>query len=284
MIAEEVVELLSLRDGSRWALDGRCAGGDVGAWLARRPDGRPVVFKWIEGQDDGRLACSLELVGRLRALGYPIPPHDELAVLPGAAAVVQDLVPHAGVSDVVSHRLLDRLLELNELQAGVAAGSNTWAEAMEHSLVEGEIGYCIRGTLATHGRQAAALLARITRIGRELAAALPPGNDAVHYDFHHRNVLQDSDGVVAVIDWEGCRPGDRVFDLVTLGISLAVADSADGVEQRVWDAVSRLGEPDAVAVYVAHMSLRLVDWSIRNHPDEVPLWLRVATERLDDLG
>ena len=44
-------------------------------------------------------------------------------------------------------------------------------------------------------------------------------------DFHHRNILKRGDQPVAVIDWEGSMPGDRLFDLVTLGFCAGVAET-----------------------------------------------------------
>ncbi|MDQ6778111.1 MAG: aminoglycoside phosphotransferase family protein [Actinomycetota bacterium] len=39
--------------------------------------------------------------------------------------------------------------------------------------------------------------------------------DSVHLDFHHRNAVASNRRLTAVIDCDGYRSGDRVFDLVT---------------------------------------------------------------------
>src|SRR6266508_1691205 len=107
----------------------------------------------------------------------------------------------------------------------------------------------------------------------DVSGRLPEG-DLVHIDFHHRNMLREGDELVAVVDWEGCRPGDRAFDLVTFCFGMTDAIPADGVATRVWDHASQLASTEALAAYVAHMALRRVDWSIRHHPDEVDRVLR----------
>jgi aminoglycoside phosphotransferase (APT) family kinase protein len=89
-------------------------------------------------------------------------------------------------------------------------------------------------------------------------------------------MLRDGDELVAVVDWEGCRPGDRAFDLVTFcfGMSHAVAES--GVAERVWQRAGDTTTPDALSAYVAHMTLRRLDWTIRHHPDELDRVMAVA--------
>jgi hypothetical protein len=276
--------LLSARDGAEWHLCGPCSGGEVGAWRACRPDGSQVVFKWVEGRDNGDLGRSVELIGRLRAAGYPIAQYDDVAQLPGVAVVIQAFVEGGRVLDKVTHRLLDRLLELNATQSGRGGGPSRWRELMTHSLAEGEDGYCVHETLRQHGSGTSVLLQEIEAIGAILAPRLAQAEDVVHYDFHHRNILQDGDDVVAVIDWEGCRPGDRIFDLVTLETCLIAAETDPGVAARLRRQIATEGDADAVAVYVAHMSLRMVDWSLRHHPDEIEMWLGSARARLDALG
>ncbi len=112
-----------------------------------------------------------------------------------------------------------------------------------------------------------------------------PDGDAVHTDFHHRNVLRANGDIRAVIDWEGSRGGDRLFDLVTLAFTLPAARSPAGAAARVWRRVEAAGARPVIEAYVAHMALRQVDWSIRHHgPGEVGLWLDTAEEALARYG
>ena len=59
--------------------------------------------------------------------------------------------------------------------------------------------------------------------------------------------------VSAIIDWEGARGGDRIFDLVTLASGLALADCEPGVEQRLWSTITA-ADPETTAPDVAHIA------------------------------
>jgi aminoglycoside phosphotransferase (APT) family kinase protein len=172
---------------------------------------------------------------------------------------------HYASAEDVADDLLDTVLALNHLQKGQADSHGGWADYIRMTSTEGADGYCIHETLRRSSSEARRLLAWVESIGRDVGP-LPEG-DLVHIDFHHRNMLRDGAGLVAVVDWEGCRPGDRSFDLTFLfGMTQAVA--AAGVEERIWSQVSQLASDEALPAYIAHMSLRRLDWSIRHHPEE----------------
>jgi aminoglycoside phosphotransferase (APT) family kinase protein len=173
------------------------------------------------------------------------------------------------------------------MQVGRAAAidDEPWAELLVRTLTEGADGWCLHEPLRTHSALTRRLLDHIERIGREVERSSLPETDLVHGDFHHRNVLQHDDGrLSAVIDWEGVRQGDAVFDLVMLAICLAVARVEPGVESRVWEEILACSSADSRAAYVAQVSLRRLDWSIRHHPDEVGLWQMVAERELGRFG
>jgi aminoglycoside phosphotransferase (APT) family kinase protein len=156
-------------------------------------------------------------------------------------------------------------------------GGGGWTEYVAGSLRAGCTGYCQHEPLRAHDARTAALLDRIRAVGTE-AEELPAG-DAVHVDFHHRNVLRVGAAVSAVVDWEGCRAGDAAFDLVTLRFGLSVAGTSRAAVDLVWQAARRRASPSALRAYVAHMALRQVDWSIRfRTPADVDHWLRVSDE------
>ena len=52
MTAEQVLALVAEQHGTALTLSGRCPGGEVGAYLARAPDGAQLVCKWTEDADD----------------------------------------------------------------------------------------------------------------------------------------------------------------------------------------------------------------------------------------
>lgn len=280
-----MVELLAEHHALPLTLEDRAAGGEVGAYFGRCEDGRRVVFKWFERLDwQEPLNRTLTGVGRLRSRGYPIPKHEHLMVIPGGLVVVQAAVERGQVVDRITHGLLDELMELNALQHGEAYSGEDWSTFIIRTLTVGADGWCLHEPLRRHSLRTAAILDQIERIGASLVGLRLPQADIMHMDFHHRNILQDRGQVVAVIDWEGSMPGDRVFDLVTLAFCTGTAVTDQGVEESIWNCVRREGEPTAGSAYVAHMALRRLDWTIRHHADEVDYWSTVATRQLSAHG
>ncbi len=114
----------------------------------------------------------------------------------------------------------------------------------------------------------------------------PPADDVVHFDFQGSNILVDRDQVSGVVDWDGCRAGDRAFDLATL---LFYADEDDGggsgPRERLWRVLVARTSPSLLGIYLAHLVLRQVDWSIRFHDrSTVERWLDRADDALRRLS
>lgn len=222
-----------------------------------------MVFKWVE--DPARLeelARVVERVERLRAKGYPAPRHHPPLPFDGGVALFQDAAEGTWRDDVDAP-LIDDFLALNDLQAGEGNGSESWSQHIARTLVEGADGYCLHEPLRTHSRETSDLLSWVEGVGRSVGDL--PASDLVHYDFHHRNVLRVGTCLSAVIDLDGCRPGDRIFDLVTFAFGFTHADAAADLEDRVWQRAQELGSTERLTAYIAHMSLRRVDWTIRHH-------------------
>jgi hypothetical protein len=275
----QVVELIREERGLNLRAIGVFAGGEVGATDVRGEDGSRYVLKWWEGDADaGRNAA--RLVERLRQRGYPIPRFVVADDVGGVTVMLQEYV-EGTVSDEVSDDVVTTLLSLNELQVGAGEGATTdWTTYIVDSLLHGCNGYCVHEPLREYDGRTASLLETILAAGG--AVDTLPSDDAVHIDFHHRNVLVADGSVSAVIDWEGCRSGDATFDLVTLAFGLTVAQVSASARDRVWEEVRRRPAPEARRAYTAHMALRQVDWSIRHRtPEDVDHWLRVSREFLD---
>jgi hypothetical protein len=276
----QVVELIRAERGLDLQLAGFFAGGEVGAADVRGRDGTRYVLKWWEGDAaSGRRAAAL--VEGLRQRGYPAPAFVLADDVGGVTVMMQEFV--AGeTTDAISDPVIDRLLELNALQLGASPSHDaTWSAYMVGSLLHGCVGYCVHQPLRDYDRRTRSLLESIRRAG-EAVEELPSG-DVVHVDFHHRNVLVADGQVSAVVDWEGCRPGDAVFDLVTLAFGLSVADASAQAREKVWHEVHRRTGPTVRRAYAAYMALRQVDWSIRHRTStDVDHWLKVASEFLDN--
>jgi Phosphotransferase enzyme family len=227
--------------------------------------------KWTDDRSDlADVAHVVERVDRLRDVGYPAPDYLPPFLVEGGVVVLQREVAGAWRDDLPND-FPDTVLRLNHLQEGMADPGGDWTDYVRMTLTEGADGYCLHATLRNATRETRQLLEWVQSVGRDLGPL--PEHDLVHIDFHHRNMLRQGPKLVAVVDWEGCRPGDRAFDLVTFCFGMTHAVAASGVEERVWTSAMRLAGPQALAAYVAHMALRRVDWTIRHHPEEADLVL-----------
>ena len=136
-----------------------------------------------------RLRSLVETIRLLHADGYPLPLYGPVLPIEGAVLVIQQAC--VGLwRDVVTHELLDALLECNRMQVGrgETIDDEPWAEFLVRTLIEGADGWCLHEPLRTHSRETSRLLDQIERIGRDLNQSSLPDADLVHIDFHHRNV------------------------------------------------------------------------------------------------
>ncbi|MCX5158030.1 aminoglycoside phosphotransferase family protein [Streptomyces sp. NBC_00053] len=264
--------------GVRLVVEGPCPGGEVGAAYVRWPDGHRSVLKW---RPDTRLealrAGPLAVCEALRDQGCPCPSTELALQVGGGVVLVQELLPGTP-PESLDHHGLDQALALNESQAGLLAGRADIPSVHLYLLDDGP-GYCLHEPLRLHSPRSAALERRVRSVG----AGHPPrlaGDDAVHQDFHHGNLLAVDGTVTGVIDWDGAGRGDRRFDLVTLRFGLHAREQAPGVVGRLDDILDALPD-DVLRPCWAHMSLRMTDWAIRHFaPGDVEHWLDLAERRL----
>jgi len=105
----------------------------------------------------------------------------------------------------------------------------------------------------------------------------------VHWDFQGANILVEDDRVSGVVDWEGACVGDRAFDLVTLLYYAYAAPDARRVREVLWQRALSQASPGTLAMYLAHMILRQVDWSIRFYDAAVVArYVRASEDALRD--
>ncbi len=280
MTTAQVVDLIREHRALDLRLVGAFAGGEIGATDVRGCDGTRYVLKWWPGPEHLESARRAAVLGeRLRNRSYPVPRYPLVDAVNGVTVMLQEHLDGAA-GDVVADPVAGELCLLNELQAGAGdLDGGAWREHIVGSLVEGCDGYCVHQSLRDYDARTASLLDEIERIGRSAHLDRLPTGDIVHGDFHHRNVLVRDGRVGAVIDWEGCRSGDRLFDLVTLSFGLSVASVSERARERVWQIVCDGTEREARRAYVAHMALRQVDWSIRYRTTaDVDHWLAVSED------
>lgn len=268
-----VLRELAATTGLALTWDGTCPGGQVGAAYVRWPDGHRSVLTWQPAGNAAstRQACALLEVAR--SSGVPAPRYELVQELPSAVVVLQELLP--GRPPVaVGRRTVESMIAVNRRCRGLLADHHDLPAASLYLLADGP-GYCLHEPLARYDRHTARLLAEIHEIGATGPEHLL-GDDLVHHDFHPENVLiNDAGTVTGVVDWDAIGRGNGDFDLITLRFDLArrAPDLGRWLGEQLTDRV-----PGEVArVCWAHMSLRLVDWSIRHlTPADVHAWLDVA--------
>jgi aminoglycoside phosphotransferase (APT) family kinase protein len=134
--------------------------------------------------------------------------------------------------------------------------------------------FCNIETLRSYSAESAAMLDSLQRIVTAHAHECPQRNDIVHFDFHTNNILMEGDRITGVIDWEGSVSGDCAFDLATM---LFYVWPFEELRDQLWRVLLDRAPRGAAAVYLAHMIVRQLDWSMRNHPsDEVTRYLRIG--------
>ena len=273
--ADAILGQLARATGIELVNAGGCRSGQIGACYVGWPDGHQSVLTCRpRGQlAAARQAKALTAVGR--AGGIPAPRYELVAELPGATAIVQELLP--GIPPAaVTRRTVESMVEVNRHCRGLLANRSDLPAPSLYLLADGP-GFCLHGPMAVYDRRTTRLLQAVEEIGAAVPERLA-GDDLVHFDFHPENVLVDASGTVTgVIDWDGASRSDGVLDLVTLQFDLARRAPRLG---RWVGALLRDECAGAVALACwAHMTLRLVDWSIRElTASDVSAWVRVAEE------
>ena len=258
-------------------LIGRLPHGEgTGAYEVRRADGTSAVLKLFTG-DVFDLGGSTELTDALRARGYPAPMIDTAGVVDGVRYEIQQRMPGEPLEQATSDRV-GPLRELIQLQRDVGLpGRGPWLDDMVSSVVDGCTGYCEHAAMIDHSDETRTMLERLRRIADQARGVAISDADVVHYDFSPYNVLVVGDRITGVVDWDGATSGDAAFDLVTL----AAFTYDYSVRDELLAVAATLTEPRALALYAAHMVLRQVDWSLRNHGEtEVAWFMGIGTDLL----
>jgi hypothetical protein len=157
----------------------------------------------------------------------------------------------------------ESLVALNHQLRGLGSGpAEDWQSLMRLSLTEGLEGYCEHGSLAAFSDDSRSLLRQVLGAAGNIEWESLPADDVVHYDFHPGNILVSDDTVTGIVDWDGCRSGDGLLDLVALAFC-STWTAEDEVLDRLWAEVFAGGDEQRRSVAVHHIVLRLADWCIR---------------------
>jgi hypothetical protein len=258
------VAVIAAATGIEFEFDGHTSEGEVGGAYVRWPDRRRSVLTMGVGH-------VAPLLDRARTAGVPAPRY-ELVIPDGDVTyLVQTLLP-GSPPRTVDGALVDQMIAVNGRLAGLLADRPDLTSPPLYLGTSGP-GFCLHEPLARYDRRTATVLAWVRDVGADVDVAA--GDDLMHLDFHPGNVLTDGATITGVVDWDGASRGDGRLDLVTLRFDLALR--APELVRRVDDVIAERLPDVLLRAYWAHMSLRLVDWSIRHRTEaDVDFWLAQA--------
>jgi Phosphotransferase enzyme family len=261
-ISAALIEDINRTRGTSFRIAGASLAGESGAArIILDQNGRAHLLKWGAG-DEFRLDDVIAITAVLARRRYPFAAY----VLTGNNLflrwAIRPMLPGRSMG-MLDERYLARILELNDLQAGAAPSrSGDWPSKIIESILEGFQGWCVLDTFRNHSAETAAMLSQMQDTARAAERSRFESRDAVHFDFNPQNILVEDGAITAVIDWEGCCLGDRAFDLATL---LFYSYDRPEVRSCLQESMRQIASAEAAALYLSHMIVRQIDWSIRRH-------------------
>jgi Phosphotransferase enzyme family len=281
MNVTNLLQSINEQHGTDFELLERYSSGEQGAFAIADQGGNRYVLKW--GADDGhldRLQKVSIVTDVLRNVGYPAPRYCLLGIVHGYSYTIQEGLPGVPMG-VLSAPILPRLLELNKLQARLANSEQSdWPGPVVDTVMMGGDGYCLLDSLRIYSSTTEELLNVLQAVVLAHRNEHFETNDVVHFDFNTSNILIENGQVSGIIDWDDTCAGDCTFDLATL---LFYSYEALDVREQLLLAIRKRVSPGVLSLYMAHMILRQVDWSIRFHDRAtVDYYLRVAQKVLRD--
>jgi hypothetical protein len=216
-----------------------------------------------------------------RAAGWPTPSWR----LYGLASlderyIIQDFVAGTHL-DTLSEPVLDELLRVNAIQAGLApTGEQEWS-VYAHDVVFADR-YQFLSTVAAScddGRRLASAIAVMCDGGE--STTIPDG-DLTCGVFALENILFDEQQVSGVIDVGAIGRGSRVLDLSILYSRLP--DGASPVERRLRAAAEEVAGPLVFRICLAAEVLGLLFFGVTHWRENLPTACDSWTRRFRDLG
>lgn len=260
----------------------RLPGGyQEGAYELRERE-RRFVLKWNTRPTSAeRLREAAAVVDMARAAGWPTPAWQLWGVTgAGDRYVIQDFVPGTH-HDALSDTLLDELLRVNSIQAGLApAGEQAWSK-YAHDVVFADR-HQFLSTVANSSDQGRELAVAISGVCAGGESTTVPDCDLTCGVFALENILFDRGRVSGVVDVGAIGRGSRVFDLSILYSRLP--DRASPVEKRLRAAAEDVAGPVVFRICLAAEVLGVLFFGVTHWSDDLPRACASWTQRLRRLG
>jgi aminoglycoside phosphotransferase (APT) family kinase protein len=258
-------------------------GENQGAYPVVMADGTPLILK-CAGPDPHfrpRLERAQVITGRLRDLGAPVPRYLLIGDTPdGTRYWVQEALPGEPVGRLTRPEQVDRLLAINDFQAGQAVSSEqNWTSYVVDVVFRGGSGWA--DELRQYGEATASLVSVLAELTAGQEACCQRTADIVHGDLSPGNILALNGQISGIVDWDAAGCGDRAFDLALL---LFYHYDDPPIRTPLRDRALALAGPDALRVYLAYAILGQTTWSSRHHGQSaVEHWLSRAGRIVHDL-
>lgn len=279
-----LLQTINARHEMGFRLLGRVQGGENhGAYAIADPEGRQFILKRQAATpaSESRIARAANVTERLTSLGYPAPRYLVVGTTPGGDLYsIQDALPGRPIDRLTELHQVNRVLELNDLQAGRAiSAEQDWSAYATGVVFEDISGWA--AALRAYSADTADLVTALEAITAGKVESCRANGDITHGDFSPGNVLVDRGQISGIVDWDAAGCGDRAFDLTLL---LFYHYDDPRIRDRLRARVLELSGFDALCVYLAYTTLSQTTWSARHHGQTaVNHWLRLARQILDDL-
>jgi len=278
---EALVARINSLHGGAFVLRERARVGESGgAFILANARGEQFVLKFGHGAEI-RPERAAQITKRLREVGFPAPSYVCVGNEGETKYSVQAMMP-GNPNQRLNAATVQELIAINRLQTDLGGDlPPAWPARVIDGVLKGFEGYCVIDTLRQYSGESASMLETLQELVVRHSAEKFVTSDIVHWDFNPGNVLCAGNRITGVIDWDGACAGDRGFDLSTYLFS-----SYDDPEVRepLWRETLNCSGRGALAVYLAHMIVRQVDWSIRHHDSlSVARWMTTANEIVRDL-
>jgi len=240
-----------------------------------------VLKKNTRPTSEERLREAAAAVDMTRAAGWPTPAWLLWGLTSsGERYVIQELVTGTH-QDALSEALLDELLGVNSIQAGLApAGDQEWSK-YAHDVVFADRNQFL-STVADssdQGRELAAAISDVCACGESTPV---PDCDLTCGVFALENILFDRARVSGVIDVGAIGRGSRVFDLSVLYSRLP--DRPSPLEQRLRDAAEDVAGPVVFRICLAAEVLGVLFFGVTHWPEDLAGACASWSRRLRRLG